>query len=730
MLQNMQTQIADESAKKEKVYDKYMCYCNNAEDTLGQSIAAAENKIPLLESSLSEEGALKKQLEAELAEAKTSRADAKDTIAKATALREKEATAYAKTKSDAEANIGALSGAIPAIEKGMAGAFLQTSAAKVLRQISISMDMVPADRDELVAFLEGGDSYTPKSGEILGILKELKDEMTKDFEAATAAENASIADFDSLVAAKKKEIVALTSAIESKSMRIGELAVKLSEDENDLEDTKESLAEDKKFLADLDKNCALKKAEWADYKKMEALELVALADTIKVLNDDDALELFKKTLPSAASSFVQMKVSSNTLRQRATNFLRSVRGKQSDPRLDLIALAMHGGQKGFDKIIKMIDDLVADLYKEQTTDDDKKQYCLAEFDKADDKKKGLEWDISDLEKAIADLKESIATLTSEIEALTDGIKKLDKSVAEATETRKEEHEDYVSTLAANSAAKDLLDFAKNRLNKFYNPKLYKAPPKRVLSEEDSIVVNMGGTLAPTAAPGGIAGTGIALSQAGVAPPPPPAANLAYKKSGGESNGVIAMIDLLIADLDKDNQMMEVEEKDAQKEYEEFMADSSAKRASDSKSITEKESAKADAETDLQTDEDNKKEKTIQAMENAKYIGGLHQECDWLLQYYDVRKSARTGEIEALGKAKDVLSGADYSLVQTSAGRLRGAQKRGDCVAMCKTLGQYPGGCNCPGFEGAPAPSTCTTASCAYATLRAGPCKTMCEALAP
>merc|ERR550537_299247 len=245
----------------------------------------------------------------------------------------------------------------------------------------------------------------------------------------------------------------------------------------------------------------------------------------------------------------------------------------------------------------MIDELVVELGKEQQVDEEKKTYCLSELDKAEDKKKGLDWDISDLEKAIADETETIATLASEIEALEDGIKALDKSVAEATETRKEEHEDYVSTLAANTAAKDLLDFAKNRLNKFYNPKLYKPPPKRELSEEDRIVVNMGGTLAPTAAPGGIAGTGIGLAQTGVAPPPPPEANLAYKKSGQSSNGVIAMIDLLVADLDKDIQTSEVEEKDAQKEYEEFMSDSAEKRSEDSKAITDKESAKAETETE-------------------------------------------------------------------------------------------------------------------------------------
>merc|ERR1719502_2160964 len=147
---------------------------------------------------------------------------------------------------------------------------------------------------------------------------------------------------------------------------------------------------------------------------------------------------------------------------------------------------------GFEKIIKMIDELVVDLKAEQAIDEDKKAYCLKEIDAAEDKKKGLELDVADLEKAIADAKESIATLAAEIAALEDGIKKLDKSVAEATETRKEEHDDFVATLAANTAAKDLLAFAKNRLNKFYNPKLYKAPPKRELSEEDRITVNMGG----------------------------------------------------------------------------------------------------------------------------------------------------------------------------------------------------------------------------------------------
>merc|ERR1719331_2278968 len=229
----------------------------------------------------------------------------------------------------------------------------------------------------------------------------------------------------------------------------------------------------------------------------------------EVLNDDDALELFKKTLPGSAS-LLQVAVSASQMKSEALNMINALRRHRRSPQLDFIALSLRGKKIGFEKVIGMIDDLVAELKKEQTDDDDKKEYCAAEFDKSDDKKKVLEKGVSDLEAAIVDSEEGIATTTEEIKALEDGIKALDKSVAEATEQRKEENEDYTSLMASDSAAKELLLFAKNRLNKFYNPKLYKPPPKRVLSAEDEISTAFGGTMAPTAPPGGIAGTGISL----------------------------------------------------------------------------------------------------------------------------------------------------------------------------------------------------------------------------
>merc|ERR1719491_1799051 len=175
---------------------------------------------------------------------------------------------------------------------------------------------------------------------------------------------------------------------------------------------------------------------------------------------------------------------------------------------------------------------------------------------------------------------------------------------------------------------------------------------------------MGGTLAPTDAPGGIAGTGVSVgfvqAHNNGAPPPPPETFGAYSKKSEESNGVMAMMDAMVADLEKEMQEADVEAKDAQAEYEEMMKDSGDKRVTDSKSITEKEGTKADDEANLQKAGKERLAKMKEAMATVSVIQSLHKDCDWLLKNFDVRKEARAGEVEALKKAKAVLSGADFS----------------------------------------------------------------------
>jgi len=640
MLQAMQKKVTAEGEKEKELYDKFMCYCKNGGGDLNTAIGNADTKVPQLGSDIKEGQAKKKQLDEDLKQHQVDRAAAKAAMAEATAIRNKEHASFAAEKSTLSTNLDAMGKAITAITNGMAGGFLQTNTALILKKVVLSnSNMLEADRQDIMAFLSGGQGgqYVPQSGQITGILKTIHDEMSKTLADAEEAEAAAVTSQDALMSAKTKEVEANTKAIEVKTVRVGELAVSIVQMKNDLTDTEEQVIKDRQFLADLEKNCAAQTKEMEERTKTRGDELLALADTIKVLNDDDALELFKKALPGAGSSFVQMSTNQASAGKRALASIRSVLAKsEHKPQLDFITMAIQGKKGGFEKVIKMIDDMVATMNKEQLDDNHKKQYCAKQFDFADDKKKGLSKSVSDLEISIDEATDGVATLADEIKALGKSIKKLDKSVAEATEQRKSEHEDFTGLIASDSAAKELLEFAKNRLQKFYNPKLYKAPKEEATAF---------------------------LAQVRAHQPEAPAGLPAYEKKSQEGGGVIAMIDLLVRDLDKEMQEAEGAEKNAQGDYEQMLNDSADKRARDSKALTHKTGAKAGMESDLESHKEAKDSTTKELMATEQYISSLHGECDWLLQYFDVRKSARTGEIEALTNAKAVLSGADFSLLQ-------------------------------------------------------------------
>merc|ERR1719262_2035854 len=561
----------------------------------------------------------------------------------------------------------------------MGDSFLQSSEALVVQRLVLSAPGVSGfDQEEVLGFLQGKAS-SGSSGEIVGILEQMQENMEADLKEATEQENSALADFNGLLAAKNKEIASATSAIEDKTARVGTLAVDIVNAKNDLSDTQDALAEDSNFLIELKTTCAEQAKLYDQIKKMRAEEISAVGATVKILNDDDALDLFKKTLPSPGDSFLQVSTHSSgrararLLIQNAAQENARVLGSNSAGMAEaqLVQLALRGKKVGFEKITKMMDDMVVLLGKEQDDDETEKEYCEAEFEKSEDQEGALKRKIKGLDTEISEGKDAISGLKDDIATLTQGIADLDKSVAEATETRKTESTKYTETKAANSAAVQLLGVAKNQLNKFYNPTLYKAPERRELTEEERIYVNSGGAdprdaEEAEAARTSIAGTGVTAmlqGRLGGPPPPPPMAVEAYKKQ--ESSGPMALIDRLTNDLKMEMQADDMEEKEAQKDYEETMKSSAAKRSTDSKTIVEKEEQKAEGEAMLQKAKQAHKGETAELAALQEYVSDLHGQCDFLIQNFDKRREARSNEIDAIQKAKAVLNGADYSFVQVS-----------------------------------------------------------------
>merc|ERR1719352_1903242 len=186
------------------------------------------------------------------------------------------------------------------------------------------------------------------------------------------------------------------------------------------------------------------------------------------------------------------------------------------------------------------------------------------------------------------------------------------------------------------------------MHKFYNPALYKKPVRRELTEEERIYVQSGGADPRDAEEAAVAGTGIGgtgvtvFSQVRGAPPPETAE--AYSKK--DSSGPLALIEKLQTDLEKDMQAAQMEEEQSQKDYEEMMAESAEKRAADAKSLTEKDTQKADLEGDLQAATEAKKNADGELLALGEYLAQLHGSCDFLLANFDTRKEARASEIDA------------------------------------------------------------------------------------
>merc|ERR1719343_1796230 len=103
-----------------------------------------------------------------------------------------------------------------------------------------------------------------------------------------------------------------------------------------------------------------------------------------------------------------------------------------------------------------------------------------------------------------------------------------------------------------------------------------------------------------------------------------------------------------------------------------MTDSAEKRSTDMASVATKQGEKAKLDEALQMHTDSKASSGKELAAVMEYQSQLHIECDWLLQYHDQRREARTSEIESLGQAKAVLAGSDYSFLQRAPVRRRGA----------------------------------------------------------
>eukprot|EP00933_Yihiella_yeosuensis_P018779 TRINITY_DN1531_c1_g1_i1.p2 TRINITY_DN1531_c1_g1~~TRINITY_DN1531_c1_g1_i1.p2 ORF type:complete len:691 (-),score=235.05 TRINITY_DN1531_c1_g1_i1:178-2250(-) len=653
LLQKMYEKIENEGEKEKELYDKFMCHCKKELSAFGEGKEKFEAMVPQLESQVAQVTGDIEKYSTEIDSMRAERGDSQASIQAAKVKREQGKDAFAKQKADFDANIAAMNKAIPVLEK--ATGFLQTKtmALSVLPQETLkrieqlvmnTKALGEADRQSFTAFLAIGTEEedaeeSPDSSSVKVMIEKTRDEEVKEAEELDGEEEEEENIFLKLMKSKNTEIETLENSIALKIDKVGELKVQLVELKGQLSDAQNALGKDFAVVEALAKECKAKTADFEVRTKTRAEELVAVQDTIKILSSDDALETFKKNLPAA--SFLQLSSGSGkeNLRKKALGLVQKFgksKSKNTKVVLDTVLLALSSKGVDFSKVMKMIDDMVKVLRTEQKDEDKKKGYCEETFFDNQKKLKVLNRKIQGFDEAVNAQQTIIETMSEEIKVLAAGIKELDESVTDSTAQRQKENQEYQELVAGNEQAKNLLRMAKKRMNQFYHPKV---------AELDKIEV---------ATPPAFYQVDIELHDQRKEKP---GTYGEFKTSEGSGNRIVNMLQDIINDLDAENAEAKHNENESQRFYEDLLADSKAKRKADADAITDKEKARANAQTEKINHGTALKDEKEELNQVQLFDLEVHTDCDWMLQNYGARKEARSTEQDGLEQAKSVLAGA-------------------------------------------------------------------------
>ncbi|CAJ1387318.1 unnamed protein product [Effrenium voratum] len=623
MMEKLAKKIEEEGKSEEDLYEKFECYCRRTTTELEQSISMAVTS-PITQADIDSRKAEVDTLEAEVKKLKEDRLAEEETLKAAEGQRGKEKAQYTEEKTEDSEVLDSITKASQTLKGG--AAFLQTANARMLRAIQQTPRLDASEKRQITSLLSG-EAVKMDPDYVMGILSGMKEDTTEKISAASKVEADAVENFGELEASKKTEISSLLEQLERKMRRVGELKVEIVEMERSMAGAGQSLEEDKKMLAELKHSCAEKASAWEGRQKARSTELLALQETVKILDTDESHDLFR----GRSASLIQVAANKDSLRERVLTLLSRAKVNDSAraPELNFLALALSGKRVDFGKIVEKIDGMVDLLKAEQQDDAGKKAYCTKQFHATELKNRSLQQEIASLTASVAQKADAVTQLVGEVKALQAGVAALDKTVAEAGENRKAEHAEFQELISSDSSALQLLGLAKQRLNQVYHASLVAVSSKSTSFEF------------------------LQMDRFGA---PPPTFEGDYQAKAQESHGVISLMNTLEGDIKQEMALAKSEEANSQKEYEETLGDAASKREADLSLAAEKAKNKADLEVDLEEDKTESAGKKKEATATKEFAMNLHKECDWLLENFDLRKQARGDEKENLIRAKTVLSG--------------------------------------------------------------------------
>jgi chromosome segregation ATPase len=707
LLTKMRDELAAEADKEAEMYDKMVCWCETNEKEKKKAIADAEALEKELEAEIQERAAKFGEQSTEIERLKSQISEDTASLKEGTSIREAEAAKFRESNKDLIQSITNVKNAIDVLSKhnSASSSFIQLDASvlssmhTVLKDLAFKMQLLQADKsegrqkqrgasflslktdaslgDSLLNMLDASDasgavplnlaekvlaqtakginepaflqngaapsggSYAPQSGQIFGILTTMKEEFEANLAEEQKDESKAQSDFEGMSAAKSEQIATAKEKLDNFEEANADNQKALSDAKENIELTREQRSKDVEFLQNLKTTCMDLDQQWAKRSKTRSMETQAVSEALKIITADDSMDLLRQT-----AGFLQVDAESQ-MRVRRVRAMASLRkaaqapdfgddllaawhGKVglnqqkvsmlgAGPRMQLSTLAVAIGLDSFTKIKEAMDKMVADLKAEQEEEVKFKAHCAKELDLNEKQTYEKTEEKEDLEAKIAKLTKLIKKLTEEIAAANTQIAETETAILKASQVREGENAEFQTVVADQRATQDILTKALGKLKAFYKSAKGGAFAQRAAQE-------------------------------------PPVKFNSYSKNAGASP-VIGMIEQIIEDSKALESESVAAETEAQSSYETFVKDSNALIKELSNSVAAKTKASATAKEDAEQAKSDR-DSAIEELESlALTEGDLHGECDWVMRNFAARQKARMDEMEAIGQAKAILSGA-------------------------------------------------------------------------
>jgi len=655
-----------EGKKEEDLYESYVCWAKTVIDTKTGTNAEATTRIDELNAYIADLDAGRIELTTERVDLEKEIKNLNQDLESMKANRNQENEDFLAAKDEMEKTIKALDSAIKVMAEATGdhteGEFIQgqdtegfaarseesqslaravelghkflTKGDAIFFQRLLTGEVPKADWKKLNRKAGFKMKYKARSFHIQDVLKKMHDTFSQNLEDAEANEQKALDDYTELKDAKTEQLTTAEDALGKMDGENGAKAMSKEDAETERDALTTQRTNDEGFIEATATDLKTKKGEWKDRQLLRAGEIEAINKAVSILHSDDARDLFKSSLKS--QSFLQVTATSKAA--SAGSILATAAKRTGDKRMAALAKSLQTPNDSmatgshFDEVIAAIDDMVATLKSEEEIDLENKETC--EKDRADDTRTAIKAarTMDERSDTIDALKVDIVEIVKTMAENVGEIKSVTEELNKAQTLRNDEHTEWEAADRDDGAAAELVDRAKGVLSDFYS--------------ENGLVFVQKKKMAPVVA--------------GEAPPPPPSTwEAPYGGKTGESQGIVAILEMIHEDILKDKTKGKADEDKAEETFQAFKTNSEQQISTLEGANTDLEETKGQKEDDISTAKEQRGAKHDELNAVIAKINDATPSCVYNTINYPVRLENRQVEIDGLIKAKAILQGGEF-----------------------------------------------------------------------